>query len=319
MATLVAVYLLIAWVNGLHLFSEKRKEYVLIFDNVSGLLKGDAVNVFGYPSGKVLDIQPQANAVAVFVSVDERILLYEDAHAEIQLKELMGGRQIALFPGGKGQKLNAGARIFGSAGTDMAKAMSMFGDAVERIDTAQIQQLARQSERMMRAISGAAEQMPIQQSSQMIANLNEVSSSLSRIIAQIDLQKTNHQADSTLAEIRLLMRTTQQTLQQVNSITARVDDKTLNKTDSMMQQSIKLLEESITLMGQAEKSLLRADQLMTKFDSPNSMIGKAMNDPEFAILVDSTMRNFNNTLNHIRKKKIHVSMSASPKPKLYLE
>ncbi|MCC7427100.1 MAG: outer membrane lipid asymmetry maintenance protein MlaD [Alphaproteobacteria bacterium] len=83
------------------------------FDRIDGLPQGADVRVAGVKVGSVLSqrIDPQTYLAVVTLSVDPAVRLPVDSSAEITSEGLLGGKYIALVPGGSDRMLRAGQEI----------------------------------------------------------------------------------------------------------------------------------------------------------------------------------------------------------------
>ncbi|HOP50402.1 MAG TPA: MlaD family protein [Ignavibacteriales bacterium] len=86
------------WAKNLSLGDDK-VELTILFDNVAGLEKGDAVSVNGVKKGKVVDIYLQNNKSLVKVVLQKPIDLRKDATFAITMIDLMGGKKIDISSG----------------------------------------------------------------------------------------------------------------------------------------------------------------------------------------------------------------------------
>lgn len=89
--------------------------YTLIaqFDRVDGLMLGSDVRVSGIKVGKVttLKIDPETYLAKVKMSINSNIKLPLDTVAEIVSESLMGGKYVALVPGGEDKYFEQGQEI----------------------------------------------------------------------------------------------------------------------------------------------------------------------------------------------------------------
>lgn len=93
-------------------------EYLARFDRVDGLSAGSDVRVAGVRVGTItsLSIDPQTFQAVARLSVDRSIQLPRDSSAEVTSEGLLGGRYIALVPGGDERILASGQQIANTAG-----------------------------------------------------------------------------------------------------------------------------------------------------------------------------------------------------------
>lgn len=89
------------------------------FDRVDGLSRGADVKIAGVRVGSVTDlaIDPQSFNAVVTLRVDPTLRLPRDTSAEITSEGLLGGRFVALVPGGAEQPLRDGGRITETQGS----------------------------------------------------------------------------------------------------------------------------------------------------------------------------------------------------------
>jgi|UniRef100_A0A7C3SHZ1 phospholipid/cholesterol/gamma-HCH transport system substrate-binding protein len=83
-----------------------------VFDNISGLKKGAAVEVAGVEVGRVEDIEvtPEYQAKLTLV-LNRNVILHEDAIASIRTKGIIGDKFVKLSPGFGEQRIPPGGRI----------------------------------------------------------------------------------------------------------------------------------------------------------------------------------------------------------------
>jgi phospholipid/cholesterol/gamma-HCH transport system substrate-binding protein len=83
------------------------------FDRIDGLGAGADVRMSGVKIGAVTDqrIDPETYLAVVTMRIDSRIRLPRDTSAAITSEGLLGGRYIALVPGGDDRMIPEGGRI----------------------------------------------------------------------------------------------------------------------------------------------------------------------------------------------------------------
>lgn len=84
-----------------------------VFDRIDGLAIGNDVRISGVKVGNVLDIKinPKTYLAEVAFTVRNGLVLPADTVAEITSESLMGGKYIALIPGGDETVLAPGEKI----------------------------------------------------------------------------------------------------------------------------------------------------------------------------------------------------------------
>lgn len=83
------------------------------FDRIDGLIEGNDVKLSGVKVGDVshVTLDPQTYLAVVELSLDKTIQLPKDTSAQIVSESLMGGKYIALVPGGDEENLKPGETI----------------------------------------------------------------------------------------------------------------------------------------------------------------------------------------------------------------
>jgi phospholipid/cholesterol/gamma-HCH transport system substrate-binding protein len=83
------------------------------FDNIAGLTVGGDVRIAGVKVGTVTDqrIDPKTFSAIVTISVHDDIQLPKDTAASITSESLLGGKYVALSPGGDDTNLKPGQTI----------------------------------------------------------------------------------------------------------------------------------------------------------------------------------------------------------------
>lgn len=323
LSAVLILYFWVAWMKNLHFFDEGHKNYTIIFNNVNGLLQGASVNVFGYPSGNVISIQPMQDHVEVKVRLLERVDIHTDALAEIQLKELMGGKQIELNPGRASAILPEGGKIKGYISPDLTSAFSMFGDALHQVDTARINRMMVNMEKITETMAFFAQNIHLNNVDMMVNQLSLTGEELRKsaeginiILQEVQNKNVIDRGDSAFRAIALMLQNVEKMLEssdkmlgqsanllnQVNGLIAKTESKTLPKTDSIMQQVIVMLDKT-------DKTLSTVEDIVGKLNQKETIVGKALNDPDFLEMMDSTLRNVNQTLEYVRKDRIKASVS----------
>lgn len=89
------------------------QELYASFDRVDGLQVGSDVRLSGVKVGviRAMHIDPKTFLAKVILSVEDTIKLPTDSSAEIVTDGLLGGKYLALVPGGEDQTLKSGEEI----------------------------------------------------------------------------------------------------------------------------------------------------------------------------------------------------------------
>jgi phospholipid/cholesterol/gamma-HCH transport system substrate-binding protein len=95
------------------LFEDDSYSLFAEFDTVSGLRKGNPVEMLGLEIGRVADFKMnETQQVAVVeLKIQKDIRIYDDAIASIKTLGLIGEKYVSVDPGGLGERLKGGGTI----------------------------------------------------------------------------------------------------------------------------------------------------------------------------------------------------------------
>ena len=309
---ILAVYIFITWAKSMHFFAAARSAYTIQFNNVAGLKTGDAVTIYGMPYGNVTSISLGEGGANVRISLDQGVTLRSDARAEIQIKEIMGGKLVALNPGSVGEPVGEDFVIPGTASMDFATAFSEFGKVFENLDTEAIDSVVRQMSRIANTFDKLSNSIDEKEVGDMFTDLGETADAMNRLLKDVEQRKLVGKMDSAMASVAELSKKADSTMETFNDIAGHIEGTTLPKSDSLITTMVSMLD-------QTEVMLTSVEEMLEKMKDENTAAGKMLYDDTFAATIDSTLRNLNKTLEHVRNKKLHVTMSLSGKQKVFEE
>ncbi|HMN16108.1 MAG: MCE family protein [Ignavibacteriota bacterium] len=136
--TVIVGLLVLLWIFGwTKNFSLSSNSYLINvrFDNVSGLEIGDQVTVNGMRKGFVKDMKVGTNNVIVELSIENDIILKEDATFAVSMLDLMGGKKVEIFPGKSNVSFDKTKVAKGVFYSDIPSAMSLFGSVQDDLVT----------------------------------------------------------------------------------------------------------------------------------------------------------------------------------------
>ncbi len=315
LTVLVAIalfYALVSWGTGTGFWQEDGHEVVFHFEEVDGLLEGDPIDIRGYESGKIMEIRPMASYIYVKAILYSETPILEDAYAEIRMKELMGGKQIALFPGANGRPLPPETPIPGRQVLDFSTAFVRIDELSQSLDFASLQALVARLDTLSRLATQWGQALSVADGTRTLKHLASASEGLDHALQDLNRSQLIGRLDHSLNQLDELTLAAKGTLSQTDTLLASVAERTLPYTDSVL---VKMLD----MITETEQSIQAANQLFAQLKSTDNAMGKLLNDPQWAATMDSTVHNLNKTLEHLRTKKIHVAMSLSAKSRVYKE
>ncbi len=301
MAAIVLLYLAMAWLSSIHLFAPAEYRYHIQFEDVNGLLTGDPVKLRGVTVGKVDHIQAFVDHVDVAVAIDQQVQVSDQASAVIQIKELLGGKQIALFPGTSPDILPPGSTIPGQLSADFSNAFSTVDQFMEQFDKRQAKALLQRGDSLSRWFAHVLTQIDPRSPGLILQNLETTSHEMARLASLSrqsawpqQLEAETKRFDSLINQTHLLLRETQR-------LVSKLEDQVIDPATS-------LIKDGQTLTPQVRQLLARTDSLTQQLMMPNTMINRMMTDPAFSQALDSTLYHLTKVLKQIHTEKIIVGL-----------
>lgn len=299
---IVILYIIIAWAKRIHIFAPEETTYLIRFDNVSGLLEDDPVHVRGFLSGRVVSIEPDREYVGVTISLDREINLYQDAAAEIRIKELLGGKMIEITPGLEGNPLEKGAVIPGFASPDFASAFSSFGDISDKIEMDKINQMISRLDTITIGIQGFLANIDPDQTGALINEFSKTATSLNRLIRDFEKSGLTSRLDTSLTRVNRLMARTEPVLNQLEGVSRSAGE------SSIIPRADSLLGQMTGTLNNLNQTMISVNSLMKRLENDEGLAGRLLDDPALSAKFDSTLDNLNRTLNVINNKRVIVGL-----------
>lgn len=111
----------------LEVIGADRYEVQAVFNSVSGVKPGSAVEIAGVEVGRVQDVRLNEDRAVITLAVREGVTLYDDTIASIKTRGIIGEKFVSLSPGGAGEALKPGDRIRDTeSGLDLEELVSQF-------------------------------------------------------------------------------------------------------------------------------------------------------------------------------------------------
>lgn len=302
------MYLALTWVNRTHLFAPADKQITIHFDQVNGLLEGDPVLVRGYQIGRVSAIMPRPDYVEVQASIDEDVLIYDDAQATIQIKELMGGKQISLNCGMSTTPLPAGIPVPGNATPDFSSAFGIVGDLSENFDSLDLEMTLKQFQILLAHTTQIVKKVNPETVESVFDRANSLLYKMDRTFGKLEQSNLLTQVDSTLTNAQPLISQTENTLFELEKLLVSMNNRFIPKGDTILTQLSQTLNTT-------DLALNEALVLLEEIRQPKSLTGKMISDPAFANRVDSTLYHLILVLRQLQNDRIKVGIQLSKKSK----
>ena len=240
---LLALVWIFGWAKNFTLYSNQ-KTVTVEFETVSGLEKGDPVMVNGVREGFVGDITSKGNDAFASLVIGPDINLKEDASFSITMLDLMGGKKVEIKPGISKKELDYSKIQKGKFDADIATVTAMVGsvqgDLVKiikdvQVTLASVNSLLTNKEFNNQIKTSVANLALI--SSKLNILIDENSHNLSRITkntAELTedvssfVKENKEQIKNTFDNISLTIKSTNELLGKINSLTEETTNKENN-------------------------------------------------------------------------------------------
>ncbi len=299
------VYFGLLWVKNQGIFAPNRNFYFAIFNNVNNLKINDPVNINGFQAGKIESISLIHNKVLVKFSLDQNILISKDASVEIQIKEVLSGKQLAINQGINQVYFNPLDTILGKNTFDFAIGLSKLGELFDKFDTTKISKVFNNLDIFSQNLAEVNVKKLTNQLDILTLNLNHTLSKMDKLIDNFQKVNLVEKTDSFILNANSL-------ISQINSTIIEIKPKINYLTDSTFMK----IENAVI---QLDTLLNKANSWIKLSEKNNTFLYKAFSDTSFSNQLNLIINNFNETLNHIRFKKLRVGVSLSTKQKNFLK
>ena len=300
---LIISYLSITWANRSHLFAGEGITYSIDFQHVGGLLVGDPVHIRGYTMGRVESIDPQVDRVLVRISLDRNYPLRSGTTAEIQPKELMGGKQIELIQGSDAMILEANSQLRGKTSLDFSSAFSQMGGIMEQFGEERIGQFLNRIDSLLEGIQLVVSSIEASKVSHTVSLLEANLQALNQLFGEVQKRELVAQVDSTLNKVDQTLTSTYLRLESVGEM-----------MDSAQQVYLPQVSQTLDsvnhFVSQASRMLQTGEEILI---NPDNVVGKITQDEVFASQLDSVLTRLNRVLLQIEEEKIIVGFKRRKK------
>ncbi len=296
MLALLLLYLVLAWINGSNIYPSNSISYRIHFSNISGLLEGDPVHYRGYTIGNVTKITPQSDHIEVIIQIQREIPLFADAYAEIQPKELMGGKQIQLVQGAQNNTRLSNQELPGYAALDFSSGFSRMGNVLKQVESIELQAMILQLDSLFHQthqIMLALDPQTLQNTTYL---LNENLVYLNTILSEVQNNRLISNLDSTIQNVNQLTVEGNQMMMSVQE--------TLSTVDTALIPNLVAVTDTLPLLLSQTRRLMSSTQQV--IENEHGFIGQMLNDTTLFTKVDSSLILLNQVLRQIQEDKIIV-------------
>ncbi|MCD0449524.1 MCE family protein [Actinocorallia sp. API 0066] len=210
-----------------------------VFDDATGLTRGDVVKIAGAPVGRVDSIRVDRGKAVVQLTVEEKYRVPADSEIAIRWRSAVGQRVVYLIPGTSAEKIRDGARIERTRSVvDIGELVDQLAPLARSLDPDRLNQI-------LTAIYQA---------------LDGNRADVVQLVSDVD------QLASTIAARRTTLKNLLKDYTTVTEVIARRDKQIRQMTDNLVEltdaflRNRELLEDSIVQLSQTFQT---ADKLLT--------------------------------------------------------
>ncbi len=292
LGSILLLYLFIIWGTQTQLFQSNTTKYFIDFENVNGLKVSDPVLIRGLEVGRVANIELKDEFCRVEIILKNSYSLKNQTKAEIQIRELLSGKQLVLFPDGN-QILPNGSIIKGSSTFDFSYALSKMGKLIQFLEQ---QNFDFQKFNLWIHKIDTLFQNPYL--FQLPEQLSHTLLHIDQITLQLQQKKLIVKFDSVTTQIQNLLSDFSQTQKKLDEILLS-SKPIVGKMDTTFNQLDSVLIQSKSLLTKLNESI---EKIQNQETAMNAMLFKE----DFYKDIQKTLQNLNITLDHIREKRIRV-------------
>ncbi len=292
LGSIALLYWVVVWGTQSGIFQANHNRYFIDFDNVNGLKIADPVLIRGLVVGSVTNIELNENFCRVEIKISPKYLLKDQTQAEIQIRELLSGKQLVLFP--KGEKILPNEAIIkGNAIFDFSFALSKFGKLVNLLEQQNwdIPKFSVWLNKIDTIFHNP--------------NLLQIPDKLSQTLTHYDQIALALQQKQIITKIDTLT-------QQISLLIANLDN-TQKNFDNLLVASQSLIPKMDTTFYKLDSILIHSKNLISQLNDSFDKLKKLettahafLFKEDFYKDIQKTLYNLNQTLDHIREKRIRV-------------
>ena len=282
---LVALGYMAMRINIIPLFGDKGYTYYADFDSVNGIILKTPVTVAGITIGYVTEIEfVKGKARLTIGYVDKKIMIYENASANILDKGVLGEKFIQL-----------------DAGDSSFKRIPNKGMIKKTVSVSQVDNLFNQ-------LSGMSDMLPM--FTKIAGNISQMTENLSKLIGQ---DSTMGRLDTISKNMELFTEDVSRfTHGNVDNIQKIVDNfsKIAAGVDSLMQEGNNGVKDTISNLKEStvalHESLAVLRRVMEKVDKGEGTVGRLLNDDALITKLDKTMDGVSTMLNAVNQLETRI-------------
>ncbi len=281
--------------------------YKIFFKDVNGLKKEDPVKVFGYEVGEVKEIILSDSGAIVRVEVYQPLVLHSDVTAEIQIKEILTGKQVVIYPGTSPKKFSQEQIIRGISNHDFSKLTSKFGKIAEAIPEQSVVNVFERIDTLTQALVKLTRILNKDNTEKTIDLLNENL----KMLLQIEKDIYKYQTFGTLKKLGNFT----DSLQNFLLLTRSTLQKTNLLLDTLSNHSDKMVFTLKTLPLTLQKTNVLLTDLHSLIREDETLLAKLTKDKKLVKDLERLLQKTEKTLDLINNDELKIGLKFSRKKK----
>lgn len=286
---LIGMIWIVGWAKNSTLVSS-RQFIDVRFPTVSGLSVGDQVTVNGVKKGYVDAIKAEVTSVLVCLSLDQDVVLKEDATFNVEMLDLMGGKKVEITPGISQASLDAKKIAMGEYSADIPYVMKTVGTMTKDLP------------RMLKSLDSTMNMVNRLLSDEMIRqNLKTSLVELKDITV-----KVNDLLDKNGSQITALIKNSNQLVTDSRDV--------LNSNKADISATIK---EANELTHNADKMIARIDAFFGETKSQKNNLGKLLYDDSLIVQMKTLTGSLQKTVDVLNEQLNGKGINVQAKLKIF--
>ncbi|MEM6633557.1 MAG: MlaD family protein, partial [Bacteroidota bacterium] len=253
--------------------------------------------------GRVTSILPQANTVEVGIQLDRDFPIYEGSHAEIQPKELMGGKQIEIVQGPGPERMRQSTPIQGKTSLDFSSAFSQMGSIMDQVNNNKIEALVTRMDSIFAGIQLLLSKENIRSVSRTIDLAESSLGRIDRLSRSVEENELIEGVDSLVTMLASTLVKAEKPLGSIDHLTRQADSLLLPRLVSNLD-SLSGLINRLSSVAESGEAMLQDEE---------SLVARVTQDAVFAKRIDSVLVHLTLVLKQIREEKIIVGFKRRKK------